>query len=81
VASIGVDSSNLLALIDANEAAIEGAGVVQHSYTARGEEHQVVDIDKFYEMEVDGVRMVDWVEAVVAGEPLDDVHCDHCEAA
>jgi hypothetical protein len=78
VESLGVDSSNLVALIDANEAAIEAAGVVQHSYTAPGEEHQIVDIDKFYEMEVNGVRLVDWVEALIAGEPLDDVHCDQC---
>jgi hypothetical protein len=79
VESIGVDSSNLVALIDANEAAIEAAGVVQHSYTAPGEEHQILDIDKFYEMEVDGVRLVDWVDALIAGEPLDDVHCDDCQ--
>jgi Pectinacetylesterase len=78
VESMGVDSSDLVALIDANEAAIEAAGVVQHSYTAPGEQHQIVDIDKFYEMEVDGVRLVDWVDALVAGEPLDDVHCDDC---
>jgi hypothetical protein len=29
-------------------------------------------------MEVNGVRLVDWVEALLAGEPLDDVHCDEC---
>ena len=29
----GVDPSNTLAVIDANEAAIEAAGVTQHSYT------------------------------------------------
>jgi hypothetical protein len=79
VAAIGVDSSNLVALIDANEAAIEAAGVVQHSYTAPGAEHQILDIDKFYEMEVNGVRLVDWVDALIAGEPLDDVHCDDCQ--
>jgi hypothetical protein len=32
--SLGLDSSNIVALIDANEAAIEAAGVVEHSYTA-----------------------------------------------
>ena len=34
----------------------------------------------FFEMEVDGVRLVDWVAALVAGEPLDDVHCEDCRA-
>jgi hypothetical protein len=23
--------------------------------------------------------LVDWVDALIAGEPLDDVHCDDCE--
>lgn len=73
------DGSNLLALIDANEAAIEAAGVVQHSYTAPGNDHGILEFERFYEMEVNGVRLVDWVEALIAGEPLDDVHCDECE--
>jgi hypothetical protein len=25
------------------------------------------------------VKLVDWVDALLAGEPLDDVHCDQCE--
>jgi hypothetical protein len=78
VESIGVDSSNLVALIDANEAAIEAAGVVQHSYTAPGREHGILDLDRFYEIEVNGVSLVDWVDALIAGEPLADVHCDDC---
>ena len=79
VTRMGGDSSNLVALIDANEAAIEAAGVVQHSYTAPGTEHGIFDDDTFYEMEVNGVSLVDWIEALLAGEPLDDVHCDQCE--
>jgi Pectinacetylesterase len=79
VAWMGGDASNLLALIDANEAAIEAAGVVQHSYTAPGEEHQILDIDKFYKMKVNGVRLVDWVNALIKRKPLDDVHCEQCE--
>jgi Pectinacetylesterase len=74
---LGVDSSTL-EVIDANEAAIEAAGVVQHSYTAPGENHGILDLDTFYEIEVNGVRLVDWVEALLSGEPLDDVDCDEC---
>jgi Pectinacetylesterase len=74
-----VDTSNLVASIDANEAAIEDAGVVQHSYTAPGDEHGILGDRTFYTMEVNGVTLVDWVEALIAGEPLDDVHCDDCE--
>ncbi len=70
---------DLLALIDANEAAIEDAGVVQHSYTAPGDDHGILEYPKFYEVEVNGVKLVDWLTALVAGEPLDDVHCVECE--
>jgi hypothetical protein len=76
--SIGVDSSTL-ELIDANEAAIEAAGVVQHSYIAPGDGHRILELDSFYELEVNGVTLVDWVEALVTGKPLDDVHCEDCE--
>lgn len=76
----GLDGSNLLALIDANEAAIEEAGVVQHSYTAPGNDHGILEFDAFYELEVNGVTLVDWVDALLAGDPLADVHCEDCEA-
>jgi Pectinacetylesterase len=75
----GLDPSNLVASIDANEAAIEDAGVIQHSYTAPGDDHGIVGGGEFYEMEVNGVTPVGWVEALLAGEPLDDVHCNDCE--
>lgn len=76
----GTDASNLVALIDANEADIESAGVVLHSYTAPGQEHGILDFERFYEIEVNGVRLVDWVNALIVGEPLDDVHCEECLA-
>jgi hypothetical protein len=77
----GVDPSTMVELIDANEAAIEAAGVVQHSYTAPGDDHGIFDFDAFYELEVNGVSFADWVAALLAGEPLDDVHCEDCETA
>jgi hypothetical protein len=76
----GLDPSNLVASIDANEVAIEDAGVTQHSYTAPGDGHGIVVGGEFYEMEVDGVTLVDWVGALLAGEPFPDAHCDDCEA-
>jgi hypothetical protein len=79
--SLGFDPSQLLAVIDANEAMIEDAGVVLHSYTAPGDDHGIFEWDKFYEIEVNGVRFVDWVDRLLAGEPLEDVHCDECEPA
>jgi hypothetical protein len=74
-----VDTSDLVAAIDANEAAIEDAGVVQHSYTAPGNDHGVVGDNLFYTLDVNGVPLVDWVATLIAGEVLDDVHCDQCQ--
>lgn len=78
---MGGDASDLLALTTANHAAIEAAGVDQHTYVAPGAEHQILDIDKFYEVEVNGIRLVDWVKALLKGRPLGDVHCVQCETA
>jgi Pectinacetylesterase len=78
-AAMGQDPSTLLATIDANEAAIEAAGVDLHSYTAPGGDHGIFEWDKFYEIEVNGVTLVDWVDALISGQPLDDVHCDQCD--
>jgi Pectinacetylesterase len=77
---MGRDASNLLALIDANEAAIEAAGVVQHSCTAPGRKHQILDIDKFYKMKVNGKRLAHWVSRLIQGKPVKDVHCQNCRA-
>jgi Pectinacetylesterase len=77
---MGGDASNLLALIDANEAAIEAAGVVQHSYTAPGRKHQILDIDKFYKMKVNGKKLAHWVSRLIKGKPVEDVHCQKCRA-
>jgi hypothetical protein len=46
---------------------------------ARAEEHLILEVERFYEIEVNGVRLVDWVEALLAGEtarrrPLRRVH-------
>jgi hypothetical protein len=77
--SLGLDPTKLVELLDANEAAIEEAGVVMHNYTAPGDGHGIFEWPWFYTLEVNGVRLVDWVDALIAGEPPDDVHCDECK--
>jgi Pectinacetylesterase len=69
---------DLLASIDANEAAIEDAGVVLHSYTAPGEGHRILEWPSFYEVEVNGEKLVDWVTRLIEGKPVEDVHCLKC---
>ena len=77
--SLGLDPTKLVELLDANEAAIEEGGVVVHSYTAPGAGHGIFEWPEFYELEVNGVRLVDWVTRLITGEPMDDVHCVECE--
>jgi Pectinacetylesterase len=76
--SIGLDPSKLLAVIDANEAAIEDAGVVVHSYTAAGDGHGILEWPRFYELEVNGEKLVEWVTRLIEGKPVEDVHCQKC---
>jgi hypothetical protein len=54
-AALGLDPSDLLAVIEASEAAIEAAGVVQHSHTAPGDGHGIFEWPTLYELEVNDV--------------------------
>lgn len=76
---IGVDPSNLVELIDENNAAIEEDGVDLVSWVSPGTEHTILGTDGFYDEEVDGERFVDWLTAFLAGDEVDDVHCTDCE--
>jgi Pectinacetylesterase len=76
--TIGLDPSELLAVIDANEAAIEDAGVVIRSFTAGGDGHGIFEWPSFYNVTVNGEKFVDWVRRLIAGDPVEDVHCRNC---
>jgi hypothetical protein len=74
----GADTSDVGASMAANEAMVEEVGIVQLSYTAPGDEHTISTRSEFYDMEVGGVRLVDWLRDVVAGVDVADVRCDEC---
>jgi Pectinacetylesterase len=74
----GVEQADQLAVIDANEAAIEEAGVDLLSYTAPCDGHGIFEWPRFYELEVNGERLVDWVTRLIEGKPVADVHCTKC---
>ncbi len=75
---LDLDTSDLLATIDATEAQIEGAGVPVASYVARGGGHTILGSDDLYDLEVEGVRFVDFLDALVAGDVPADVRCAVC---
>jgi hypothetical protein len=78
LSAVGVPTDDLLGLIDANETQIEDAGVNLLSYIAPGDEHTVLSDGLFYTEEVNDQLLVDWATKLIAGEPVDDVHCDQC---
>ena len=48
------------------------------SYIAPGTGHTVLTTSGFYTETVNGVAFVDWVTALVNGEPVTDNHCVAC---
>ena len=75
---VGVGADELLTLIDRNESEIEAAGVELASYTAAGTDHTILWRDELYELEVEGVRLIDWVADLVRGDTPPDVRCGDC---
>ena len=74
----GIPGEDLMDLIDQNEVQIEASGVDLFSFITPGDRHTVLHKANFYSEEVNGVMLVDWVVALLSGEPLGDVHCTEC---
>ncbi len=75
---VGVAAEDLVSLMDEIEAGIEAEGVPLASYTAPGDDHTLLWRDLVYEVEVGGVRLIDWIADVVEGNPVGDVRCSDC---
>ncbi|MEQ1701638.1 MAG: pectin acetylesterase-family hydrolase [Ilumatobacteraceae bacterium] len=76
----GIPADDLVSLIDQNETQVEAGGVTLWSYITPGSSHTVLHTDGFYTETVNGVLLVDWVTALISGEPVEDVHCTVCTA-
>ena len=50
-----------------------------HAYTAPGEIHCITPLDIFYTRTVNGVKFVDWLNAMVNDQPWSSVKCTDCE--
>jgi hypothetical protein len=49
------------------------------SYTASGNEHEILSLATFYTREDNGVRFLDWVADLANNRPVENVHCVICE--
>lgn len=80
---LGMTDVSLQELIDANIADIREGGEDPDpfsTYLAGGSLHTILRLPQFYEYDVDGVRVRDWVAALAAGESVADVTCTECDS-
>jgi hypothetical protein len=71
----GIAADNLVELIDKNEVQIEAGGVDLFSYISPSDNHTVIGSPGFYTETQNGVSLLDWVTALVNGDPVEDNHC------
>lgn len=65
----------LLPGLEANRAELQADIPALGTYVAAGEFHTLLRYSELYSRETAGVRAVDWVRALIAGEEVADVHC------
>ncbi len=74
----GIGADELVTLIDATEAQGETSGIEISAYVAPGSAHTIMRSPEVYELEVEGVRLIDWLTELFGGTPPADVHCVDC---
>ena len=50
------------------------------SFIPSGEQHCILLYDNFYTVNVDGKRLVDWLDDIVNDKPVEDLACSDCAA-
>jgi len=58
---------------------IQDATTNFEAYTAPGKSHCITPLDSFYTREVNGVKFVDWLDAMVNDQAWESVTCTDCE--
>lgn len=74
----GVGADELVTLIDATEALGETSGIEISAYVAPGSAHTIMRSPEVYDLEVEGVRLIDWMTELFRGTSPADVHCVDC---
>lgn len=75
---LGAPDADLTALIRGNREAIRAGLPTFRGYLTAGLQHTVLEHPLFYRLQVDGVRLRDWVAALAAGSAVPDVDCGDC---
>lgn len=78
---LGITDISLQDLMEANFADISASVDNFYTFTAGGELHTILRAPEMYTYGVSGVRFVDWLAALVAGDPMENLTCgDDCLA-
>lgn len=80
LSEVGVVADPLQARLRANLARIRVQVPRVRQYLAPGPVHTTLASPAFYDLEVGGTALRDWVEAHAAGRPVADVVCEGCDA-
>jgi hypothetical protein len=75
----GMGDEPLPDVLDRNEQLVESAGIDLSTYVAPGDEHTILLRPDLYELDVEGVALIDWLTRFVKGETPGDVECVDCE--
>jgi hypothetical protein len=76
---IGIDPTNLVDLIDANNNDIRSQGVDIANWVQPGTVHTILGKRLLYTAKVGKERFIDWLTKFVAGRHVADVHCTDCK--
>lgn len=77
----GTPTESLLPLLETNLEEISEAVPDFRYYVAGGTMHTILLRPEVYSYEVEGVRFVDWLTDLAAGDPVQNVMCLNCEMA
>ena len=73
---IGVKDTPLIELLDKNHAEIRAEATNFRTFTEEASFHTILSRPQVYTSSVHGTRLIDWIRALAAGEPVEDVRYD-----
>ncbi len=76
-----INTPSLLEATSHNQQSIRNAVPEFRSYIAGGDSHTILARPEFYRFTVGERSVQDWVSQLAAGQVVDDVRCDPCDAA
>jgi hypothetical protein len=73
---VGVKDTPLIELLDKNHAEIRAAASNFRTFIEDASFHTILSRPRLYTSNVNGTRLIDWIRALAAGEPVEDVRYD-----